>query len=87
MRVHSVTRTNTQQKQKPAGVQNAGAADAVKTAQGSSFGEYLKSYYQQKPPQRKPRLSEAPPEEEQISGILSESALCAQRSNQIDITR
>ena len=87
MRVPSVSRVNTRQQQSPNTPQNAVNAVTGKSSASGSFEECLRSFYQQKDPQKKARPPDYKPEEAYITDPAIETPLPESDSNYIDIKR
>ena len=87
MRVPSVSKVNTRQQQNPHTSQNTVNAVTGKPSAGNSFGECLKSYYQQRDSQKKSRLPEYKKEETTAQDNNTELEPAESESKHIDIRR
>ena len=87
MRVPSVSKVNTRQQQNPHNSQNTVAAITGKTASANSFEDCLKSYYQQRDTQKKPRPPEYKTEDLAIESPSPENISPESDAKHIDIKR
>lgn len=87
MRVQAVLNVNTQQRNKSDTAQTGGNTFTVNATSGASFEDCLKSHYQQRDFQRKPRRPEPIADDKALDAAIPESALFDSGQPQIDILR
>ena len=85
MRVPTVSKVNIRKQQNPQASQNAIIAVSGKTAVGNSFEDCIKSFYQQKDPQKKAHHPEYKSESALIADSGLENMLPESDSSYIDI--
>ena len=86
MRVQSVLKSNTQQRNKQNTAQNVGGTLTGSSTSGGSFQEYLNSYSPQKDIQKKAHSPEYKTNDLTLEAPVSESAMCESEPKHIDIT-
>ena len=87
MRVPTVSKVNIRKQQNPQTSQNTISAVTGKTSVGNSFEECIKSFYQQKDPQKKARSSEYKTEDALATDSGLVNMLPESDSSYIDIKR